>query len=181
MIYDYWNIPDSLSHRASVRAKLAVDQEWQSEYFQKILPWFQHQDNMTLARSDRVRNVSGPTILFFQSFMFRESLKKEKWFFITFHGGGVSGCQFDHKFFLCIVTPLCVAKTPCSAANMPHNAADRLYGAANTATFTAFTSFSFSGAKNIFSKSAQKSLFWSLPLFISSDVQNKMCWLDHSR
>merc|ERR1711997_825560 len=39
---------DSYSHRADVRAKLAVDQEWQSEYFQKILPWFQHQDNFTM-------------------------------------------------------------------------------------------------------------------------------------
>lgn len=39
---------DSYSHRARVRATLAKDQEWQTEYFQKILPWLQHQDNLTL-------------------------------------------------------------------------------------------------------------------------------------
>jgi len=38
----------SLSERAGVRAKLAGDQEWQKEYFQKILPMLQHQDNLTL-------------------------------------------------------------------------------------------------------------------------------------
>eukprot|EP00090_Calanus_glacialis_P026222 TRINITY_DN41175_c0_g1_i1.p1 TRINITY_DN41175_c0_g1~~TRINITY_DN41175_c0_g1_i1.p1 ORF type:complete len:220 (+),score=42.14 TRINITY_DN41175_c0_g1_i1:3-662(+) len=39
---------DSYAHRAGVRAKLGGDQEWQVEYFQKILPWLQHQDNLTL-------------------------------------------------------------------------------------------------------------------------------------
>jgi len=39
---------DSYAHRAGVRAKLGSDQEWQSEYFQKVLPWLQHQDNLTL-------------------------------------------------------------------------------------------------------------------------------------
>lgn len=39
---------DSYSHRANVRAKLGGDPEWQSEYFQKILPWLQHQDNFTM-------------------------------------------------------------------------------------------------------------------------------------
>ena len=41
---------DSYQHRASVRAKLGGDAEWQAEYFQKILPWLQHQDNCTLKR-----------------------------------------------------------------------------------------------------------------------------------
>ena len=41
---------DSYQHRASVRAKLGGDPEWQAEYFQKILPWLQHQDNCTLRR-----------------------------------------------------------------------------------------------------------------------------------
>ena len=41
---------DSYSERAGVRAKLAVDKEWQAEYFQKILPWLQHQDNLTMKR-----------------------------------------------------------------------------------------------------------------------------------
>ena len=41
---------DSYSERAGVRAKLAVDKEWQQEYFQKILPWLQHQDNLTMKR-----------------------------------------------------------------------------------------------------------------------------------
>ena len=40
---------DSLKHRAEVRAKLAGDETWQCEYFQKVLPMFQHQDNLTLA------------------------------------------------------------------------------------------------------------------------------------
>merc|ERR1712192_84110 len=39
---------DSYSHRAGVRAKLGGHQQWQEEYFQKILPWLQHQDNMAL-------------------------------------------------------------------------------------------------------------------------------------
>jgi len=39
---------DNYKHRAAVRAKLGGDAEWQQEYFQKILPWLQHQDNMTL-------------------------------------------------------------------------------------------------------------------------------------
>jgi len=39
---------DSYAHRAGVRARLGRDQEWQSEYFQKILPWLQHQNNLTL-------------------------------------------------------------------------------------------------------------------------------------
>ena len=46
-------IVDSYSHRANVRAKLGGDPEWQSEYFQKILPWLQHQDNFTMKRSSR--------------------------------------------------------------------------------------------------------------------------------
>merc|ERR1719327_1342870 len=37
---------DSYSHRAGVRAKLGGHQQWQEEYFQKILPLLQHQDNM---------------------------------------------------------------------------------------------------------------------------------------
>jgi len=41
---------DSYAHRAGVRAKLGGDPEWQSEYFQKILPWLHHQDNLTLER-----------------------------------------------------------------------------------------------------------------------------------
>ena len=41
---------DSYQQRASVRAKLGGDAEWQAEYFQKILPWLQHQDNCTLKR-----------------------------------------------------------------------------------------------------------------------------------
>ena len=56
---------DSYSHRAGVRAKLGGHQQWQvrlflivspdwivgkEEYFQKILPWLQHQDNMALRR-----------------------------------------------------------------------------------------------------------------------------------
>jgi len=39
---------ESLSARAEVRAKLGADPEWQSLYFQRILPWLQHQDNLTL-------------------------------------------------------------------------------------------------------------------------------------
>merc|ERR1712038_299555 len=39
---------ESYSHRAEIRARLGGDQEWQQEYFQKILPWLQHQDNLTL-------------------------------------------------------------------------------------------------------------------------------------
>ena len=39
---------DSYDHRAGVRAKLAVDENWISQYFGKILPWFQRQENMTL-------------------------------------------------------------------------------------------------------------------------------------
>ena len=41
---------DSYSQRAGVRAKLAGDTSWQQEYFQKILPWLQHQDNLTMKR-----------------------------------------------------------------------------------------------------------------------------------
>jgi hypothetical protein len=40
----------SYGERAGVRAKLAVDQAWQEEYFQKILPMLQHQENITLDR-----------------------------------------------------------------------------------------------------------------------------------
>jgi len=40
---------ESLSERAGVRAKLGGDPDWQAQYFQKILPWLQHQDNMTLS------------------------------------------------------------------------------------------------------------------------------------
>ena len=36
-----------------MRAKLAVDQAWQEEYFQKILPLMQTQENMTLTRYRR--------------------------------------------------------------------------------------------------------------------------------
>merc|ERR1719244_1462287 len=39
---------DSLSHRAKVRATLGADPVWQADYFQKILPWLQFQDNMTV-------------------------------------------------------------------------------------------------------------------------------------
>jgi len=38
----------SLNERAGVRAKLGGDPEWQAEYFQKILPMFQNQENYTL-------------------------------------------------------------------------------------------------------------------------------------
>jgi hypothetical protein len=41
---------DSFSARAKVRASLAVDKAWQEEYFQKILPMLQSQENMTLSR-----------------------------------------------------------------------------------------------------------------------------------
>jgi len=47
----------SLSERAGVRAKLGGDPEWQAEYFQKILPWLQHQDNITLSRMANVSEV----------------------------------------------------------------------------------------------------------------------------
>ena len=40
---------DSYEHRAGVRAKLASDDDWISQYFGKILPWFQSQANMTLS------------------------------------------------------------------------------------------------------------------------------------
>jgi len=40
---------DSYEHRAGVRAKLASDNDWISQYFGKILPWFQSQANMTLS------------------------------------------------------------------------------------------------------------------------------------
>jgi len=40
---------DSLSSRAEVRGKLAVDKVWQDDYFQKILPMLQHQTNLTLS------------------------------------------------------------------------------------------------------------------------------------
>jgi hypothetical protein len=39
---------DSYEHRAGVRAKLGGDDNWISQYFGKILPWFQKQENMTL-------------------------------------------------------------------------------------------------------------------------------------
>ena len=49
MILSFVNINiDSYEHRAGVRAKLASDDDWISQYFGKILPWFQKQDNMTL-------------------------------------------------------------------------------------------------------------------------------------
>ena len=32
-----------------IRARLGADPEWQAEYFQRILPWLQHQDNTTLS------------------------------------------------------------------------------------------------------------------------------------
>jgi len=38
----------SLKERAGVRAKLGGDPEWQAEYFQRILPMFQNQENYTL-------------------------------------------------------------------------------------------------------------------------------------
>ncbi|XP_023335175.1 protein NipSnap homolog 3A [Eurytemora carolleeae] len=38
----------SLNERAEVRAKLGQDQDWQNQYFQKILPMLQNQDNVTL-------------------------------------------------------------------------------------------------------------------------------------
>ncbi len=40
----------SYADRAGVRARLAVDRAWQEEYFQKILPMLQHQENITLNR-----------------------------------------------------------------------------------------------------------------------------------
>ena len=40
----------SLNERAEVRAKLGQDQDWQNQYFQKILPMLQNQDNITLKR-----------------------------------------------------------------------------------------------------------------------------------
>jgi len=38
----------SLAERAGVRAKLGGDADWQAQYFQRILPWLQKQDNLTL-------------------------------------------------------------------------------------------------------------------------------------
>ena len=40
----------SLGERAAVRAKLGIDHDWQTQYFQKILPMLQTQDNLTLTR-----------------------------------------------------------------------------------------------------------------------------------
>ena len=54
------NILDSYDHRAGVRAKLASDADWISQYFGKILPWFQKQDNMTLTTLPNMKNVIYP-------------------------------------------------------------------------------------------------------------------------
>ena len=43
-------VPGSLAERAGVRAKLGGDADWQAQYFQRILPWLQKQDNLTLTR-----------------------------------------------------------------------------------------------------------------------------------
>ncbi|KAH3784819.1 protein NipSnap homolog 3A-like [Dreissena polymorpha] len=40
---------DSLQHRAEVRQKLAGDPAWIGNYFSKILPWLQRQENDVLA------------------------------------------------------------------------------------------------------------------------------------
>ena len=45
-----FSLAESYSHRAGVRARLGGDAAWQEEYFQQILPWLQHQDNLTLER-----------------------------------------------------------------------------------------------------------------------------------
>lgn len=39
---------DDFSHRTKTRKRLAGDQSWQSEYFQLVLPWFQHQENAVM-------------------------------------------------------------------------------------------------------------------------------------
>jgi len=39
---------DNFEHRASIRAKLANDPEWKGEYFGRVVPMFQNQDNLTL-------------------------------------------------------------------------------------------------------------------------------------
>ena len=54
------NILDSYDHRAGVRAKLASDADWISQYFGKILPWFQKQDNMTLTALPNMKTVVYP-------------------------------------------------------------------------------------------------------------------------
>lgn len=45
----YFICTDSLQHRAEVRQKLAGDPAWIGNYFSKILPWLQRQENDVLA------------------------------------------------------------------------------------------------------------------------------------
>lgn len=51
---------DSYDHRAGVRAKLAADDNWIAQYFGKILPWFQMQENMTLSPLPNFETVIHP-------------------------------------------------------------------------------------------------------------------------
>jgi len=51
---------DSYDHRAGIRAKLAVDEDWISKYFGKILPWFLQQDNMTLKTLPNFETILHP-------------------------------------------------------------------------------------------------------------------------
>ena len=51
---------DSYEHRAGVRAKLASDDDWISQYFGKILPWLLKQDNMTLSPLPNFETVVYP-------------------------------------------------------------------------------------------------------------------------
>ena len=41
-------VPDSLSHRASVRQALAKDETWISSYFSKLMAMLQRQENSLL-------------------------------------------------------------------------------------------------------------------------------------
>ena len=41
---------DSLDHRSNVRAKLANDPEWLSKYVSKVIPMWQCQTNLLLAK-----------------------------------------------------------------------------------------------------------------------------------
>lgn len=45
----FLNFPDSLEHRAQVRASLATNSEWIQRYFAKILPWMSGQQNSVIS------------------------------------------------------------------------------------------------------------------------------------
>ena len=55
------HITDSYDHRSGVRAKLAGDQGWISQYFGKILPWLQQQENLTLNPLTNFETIVHPT------------------------------------------------------------------------------------------------------------------------